>query len=578
MSTPTALAERHTWLRDAVFQLKAQLLTGRRQWQNLLAPPPRCRPDGRLAGAPVLASSASDLWNPDDTPTTWLLTAGKVENLRRATRRLHGLEVPAGAVFSFWRHVGQPSRRRGYVPGREIREGCVVPIVAGGLCQLSNALYDAALQAGFAIVERHRHTRVIAGSLAELDRDATVKWSYLDLRFRPPFTFRLEVELTADRLLVRFRAAGASPAGSTLPAQPRTASKLNDCYSCGNRTCFKHPGQVPARPAAGRTTFVLDEYWPEFARYVQATATPADVLLVPLPANGRGTGHAGWPRLGTAKMVALGLPARWRQVQLRLAARAGRNVFAQSLRADRQVALAAARRLAFDCTHLVVAQTLLPFLGETGALAGRTYDVLLTRLPAEVLHQRLDRAHAQHPASPTLRDFRAGPGFVEAESRALTQARRLFTPHHELVDLFHHKAERLEWALPPAPASPPPGQKILFPAAALARKGAYEMRRLAQELQVPLVVAGRATEHAGFWQEITTSPAGADPLAGVGLVVYPAYVEHQPRLLLRALAAGIPVVATAACGLSTSPGLTVVPAGDYAALRKAVLTALVPRN
>jgi glycosyltransferase involved in cell wall biosynthesis len=87
-------------------------------------------------------------------------------------------------------------------------------------------------------------------------------------------------------------------------------------------------------------------------------------------------------------------------------------------------------------------------------------------------------------------------------------------------------------------------------------------------------VAGRATEHAGFWQHVATMPAGPDPLAGVGLVVYPAYVEQQPRLLLRALAAGIPVVATTACGLGARPGLTLVPAGDYPALRQAVVQAL----
>jgi hypothetical protein len=111
---------------------------------------------------------------------------------------------------------------------------------------------------------------------------------------------------------------------------------------------------------------------------------------------------------------------------------------------------------------------------------------------------------------------------VEAERRALTQARRLLTPHHELARLFTHKAVLLEWAVPAAVPRPAPGRRILFPASALARKGAYEMRRLAQELHLPLVVAGRAVEHAGFWQEVATTPAGPDPLAGVGLVVYPA--------------------------------------------------------
>jgi len=570
MHSSVSLSERHTWARATTFRLKVLLLTGWRQLQNWRRPLPRFAPGPRLAAAPVLATSASDLWNPDDNAANWLLTAGKVENLRRATRRLHGLVVPVGATFSFWRQVGNPNFGRGYVLGREIREGCVVPTVAGGLCQLSNALYDAALRAGFTIVERHRHTQVIKGSLAEQDRDATVKWNYLDLRFRAAVAFRLEVTLTADQLVVSFRGENPVPAGQPGPAEsPRPASALHDCYSCGNLGCFRHPGQVPARPAATRTTFVLDAGWPEFAQYVQATAGPTDVVVVPQPLGRPPKGWAGLPQA-----VPLRVAAWRRQMGQRLASQLGRNVFAQSLRGDAQVAVAAARHLRPDSTHLVVAQTLLPFLWQAGVLGGRTFDVLLTRLPAEVLHARLDAAHAHHPASPTLRDFRADAAFVEAESRALTQARRLLTPHRELARLFSNKALLLEWTAPPAPPHSALGRRILFPASALARKGAYEMRRLAQELHLPLVVAGHATEHASFWQEVPTTPAGPNPLAGVGLVVYPAYVEHEPRLLLRALAAGIPVVATAACGLGPMAGLTLVPAGDYLALRQAVEQAL----
>jgi hypothetical protein len=570
MHSSASLSERHTWARATTFRLKVLLLTGWRQLQNWRRPLPRFAAGPRLASAPVLATSASDLWNPGDNAANWLLTAGKVENLRRAARRLHGLVVPAGATFSFWRQVGNPNFGQGYVLGREIREGCVVPTVAGGLCQLSNALYDAALRAGFTIVERHRHTQVIKGSLAEQNRDATVKWNYLDLRFRAPVAFRLDVTLTADQLVVSFR--GENPAlHKPGPAEsPRPASALHDCYSCGNLGCFRHPGQVPVRPAATRTTFVLDASWPEFAQYVQAAAGPADVVVVPQPLSRQSNRWAGLPQA-----VVLRVAAWRRQLSQRLANRLGRNVFAQSLRGDAQVAAAAARHLRPESTHLVVAQPLLPFLWQAGVLGGRTFDVLLTRLPAEILHARLDAAHARHPASPTLHDFRADPAFVEAESRALTQARRLLTPHHELARLFTHKAVLLEWAVPAAAPRPAPGRRILFPASALARKGAYEMRRLAQELHLPLVVAGRATEHAGFWQNVATTPAGPDPLAGVGLVVYPAYVEQQPRLLLRALAAGLPVVATAACGLGPRAGLTLVPAGDYLALRQAVEQALV---
>ncbi|WP_230812836.1 MULTISPECIES: VanW family protein [Xanthomonas translucens group] len=99
-------------------------------------------------------------------------------------RALHWVEVPVGAAFSFWRQLGRATRRRGFAAGRELCEGCLVPSIGGGLCQLSNAIYDAALRQGLHIDERHRHTHVIAGSLAERDRDAVVFWHYVDLRRR----------------------------------------------------------------------------------------------------------------------------------------------------------------------------------------------------------------------------------------------------------------------------------------------------------------------------------------------------------------------------------------------------------
>ena len=41
-------------------------------------------------------------------------------------------------------NLGRITARKGFVLGREIREGCVVPTVGGGICQLSNALATAA--------------------------------------------------------------------------------------------------------------------------------------------------------------------------------------------------------------------------------------------------------------------------------------------------------------------------------------------------------------------------------------------------------------------------------------------------
>jgi hypothetical protein len=102
----------------------------------------------------------------------------------------------------FWRQVGKATARKGYRPGRMLQEGCMIPAIGGGLCQLSNALYQIALDSGCEIVERHRHSRTVPGSATAAGRDATVSWNYVDLRFRPAVDMQLAVELTADHLIV----------------------------------------------------------------------------------------------------------------------------------------------------------------------------------------------------------------------------------------------------------------------------------------------------------------------------------------------------------------------------------------
>ncbi|HEU0049312.1 MAG TPA: VanW family protein, partial [Nitrososphaera sp.] len=103
----------------------------------------------------VVAEARSDLWKLED-PSEAYLQFGKVQNLRCAIRRMNGVIMPADGVFSFWKQIGRTTTRKGYTMGRELREGCLVPSLGGGLCQLSNTLYDAVLKAGFQIVERHR--------------------------------------------------------------------------------------------------------------------------------------------------------------------------------------------------------------------------------------------------------------------------------------------------------------------------------------------------------------------------------------------------------------------------------------
>jgi glycosyltransferase involved in cell wall biosynthesis len=114
---------------------------------------------------------------------------------------------------------------------------------------------------------------------------------------------------------------------------------------------------------------------------------------------------------------------------------------------------------------------------------------------------------------------------------------------------------------------------VVFAASALARKGAYELAAALRGLRVRLRVLGSRSTDAMLWHGIEVEHAGyaSDWLAQACVVVLPAHVEHAPRALLRALAAGVPAVATPACGIDATPGLELVPAGDVEALRRAIM-------
>jgi hypothetical protein len=119
------------------------------------------------------------------------------------------------------------------------------------------------------------------------------------------------------------------------------------------------------------------------------------------------------------------------------------------------------------------------------------------------------------------------------------------------------------------------GRSVLLPASGLARKGAYALREAIAGLDLELLIAGGAEESADFWKGLPVRKLqrGEKP-AELAAVVLPAIVEHQPRALLAALAAGIPVIATPACGLGPRPGVTFVVPMNALTLRVALVAAL----
>ncbi len=562
-----------TRLSSAVFRAKATALQGRRfVTDTFIDRTAKYAVGTTMLADAVIAESATLLWT-ETEPEERFLVAGKIHNLRLAIRAINGIEVDAGQTFSFWRQVGRAVRRRGYVRGRELREGCVIPNIGGGLCQLSNALYDAALQANFEIVERHAHTQVIPGSLAETGRDATVFWNYIDLRFRSPNAFRIEAVLDAERLTVRFR--GKKATEKQLYQIGRNGSghaEIGSCATCGVEDCHRVVHE-PSTADFGKAAWLVDERTPEFDAYVQRERKTADTLLIPLDGKRFRKGNYAWTTEGfSAVRQSLAVTAirsyRSRKLSAQGAARQ-KNL----LEMYRRLAESFAKKLSYDVLHVVVQQNLLPFLWSGGHLGGRTFDVLMNSLPMWELQRRLDIAAELHPQSTTLGDFRADLRLIADEKEALANARRVITPHTAIAEMFGEKAELLPWQQPAAIKNTRYGggkPTLAFPASTVGRKGCYELREAIGGMDVRLITMGPYIESQDFWKGLDVVRGTDDDLGKADLVVLPAFVEHRPRRLLSAAASGISVIASEACGVAGIANIHTMPAGDAEALGKTI--------
>ena len=81
----------------------------------------------------------------------------KIINLKIAVKKLNGIVLHPGEIFSYWKLIGKPSARKGYVNGMVLTGGRVSPGIGGGLCQMSNLIYWLSLHAPLTVIERHHH-------------------------------------------------------------------------------------------------------------------------------------------------------------------------------------------------------------------------------------------------------------------------------------------------------------------------------------------------------------------------------------------------------------------------------------
>ncbi len=103
-------------------------------------------------------------------------------NAAIAAKSIKDYIIQPGEVFSFNDATGPRTKEKGYVEGVSVSGDQYIIELAGGICRTSTALYNSALNAGFPIIESHRHTMPIY--YADKGRDAAVYYGQIDMKFQ----------------------------------------------------------------------------------------------------------------------------------------------------------------------------------------------------------------------------------------------------------------------------------------------------------------------------------------------------------------------------------------------------------
>ena len=128
------------------------------------------------------------------------LQYNKITNLKLAISKTNGVIINPGETFSYWKLIGKPTKRKGYLKGMVLKNGSFMAGTGGGLCQLSNLIYWMTIHTPLTVLERHRHGYDVfpdSNRTQPFGSGATCFYNYGDLMIKnetdQPFQLCLEV-------------------------------------------------------------------------------------------------------------------------------------------------------------------------------------------------------------------------------------------------------------------------------------------------------------------------------------------------------------------------------------------------
>lgn len=138
------------------------------------------------------------------------LQDNKINNLKIAVPKINKIIIRPGETFSYWKLIGNTTKRKGYKKGMELFYGKVTTGYGGGLCQLSNLIYWMTLHTPLKVTERYRHSYDVfpdSNRKQPFGSGATCVYNYVDLQIENTTNqdFQIIVYLTDNHLVGEWR-------------------------------------------------------------------------------------------------------------------------------------------------------------------------------------------------------------------------------------------------------------------------------------------------------------------------------------------------------------------------------------
>lgn len=124
--------------------------------------------------------------------------ANRIKNIANAVKKLNGILIKPGEIFSAIQYTEPFTLEGGYLPEKVIKGDEIKPEIGGGLCQIGTTLFRMAMNAGMEIVERRNHSLVVKYYNDPVNGLPGTDATYYDPK--PDFRFRND---TANYILIQ---------------------------------------------------------------------------------------------------------------------------------------------------------------------------------------------------------------------------------------------------------------------------------------------------------------------------------------------------------------------------------------